>query len=139
MARSYPALSAPRPDERRRCQQHNKKCDAQRGSDENKVMLICERTWQAEMSGSSGARDDRERSVAAHEGEQAEDRQSQRYGTHGTDQACEPNTRLPPQRATDGDVDEERVELSVGPSRVQRFKPFFKLIPAEPPLGRGVP
>jgi hypothetical protein len=100
-------------------------------------MVTCERIWQGETSGSSGTQD-RDSGVAAHDGEQAEHRKNERHRTHSPDQASDANTRLPPQRATDWNVDNERVELSVGPGCVKRFKPSFKLIPAEPSFSRGV-
>ena len=53
-------------------------------------------------------------------------------------QTSGPDTRLP-QRALDRKVGEERVEFTVGPGRVQRFKPLVKLVRAEAPLSRGVP
>ena len=101
-------------------------------------MLTCKRTRQVEMSRSSRIQD-RDSGAAAHDGEQAEDRQNQCHGTRSTNQVSGPNARLFPQRASDWDVDEERVELSVGPGCVQRLKPFFKLIRTEPALNRRVP
>ena len=100
-------------------------------------MVTHERIWQVETSGSSGT-EDRDSGVAAHNGEQAEHPENERRGTHSTNQASDANTRLPAQRATDWNVDDERVELSVGPGCVKRFKPSFKLIPAEPSFSRGV-
>jgi len=77
--------------------------------------------------------------VGAHDGEQAERRENQCHATHSTNPASEPNTWLVPRRATDRDIGEEHVERFVGPGSVHRFKSFFKLVPAEPPLSRRVP
>jgi hypothetical protein len=101
-------------------------------------MLTSERTSQAEISQSSGT-NDRDSGADTHDGDQTEHRKNQRHGTQSTDQGSEPNTPLAAIGATDWDVDEKRVELSVAPGCVQRLKSFFKLVRAEPALSRRVP
>jgi hypothetical protein len=101
-------------------------------------MLTSERTSQAERPESSGTNDG-DSGADTHDGEQTERGNNQRHGTYSTDQASEPNTPLAANGAADGDVGEERVELSVGPGCVQPLKPFFKLIRTEPALNRRVP
>jgi hypothetical protein len=101
-------------------------------------MLTSERTSQAEISESS-ATNDRDSGASTRDGEQTEHRKNQRHRTYSTDQASGPNPPLAAIGATDWDVDEERVELSVGPGCVQGLKSFFKLIRAEPALSRRVP
>ncbi len=81
---------------------------------------------------------DRDSGAAAHHGERDEHPENKRHSTDGPDQTSEPDTRLP-HRAIDRKVGEERVEFTVGPGRIQRFKPLVKLIRAEPPLSRGMP
>ena len=81
---------------------------------------------------------DRDSRVAAHHGERDEHRENKRHSTDARNQTSGPDTRLP-QRALDRKVGEERVEFTVGPGRVQRFKPLVKLVRAEAPLSRGVP
>ncbi len=101
------------------------------------MMRAGERTRQVEMSGPRTQ--GRDSTVAAHDGEHTEHRNNERHGTHSTHRASEPTTLLPTQRAPGWDVHEERVEFSVGPGCVQRFKPFFKLVSGQPPLGHRVP
>ena len=72
---------------------------------------------------------DRDSRAAAHHGEPTEHRENKRHSTDGPNQTSEPDTRLP-RRAIDRKVGEERVELTVGASRVQRFKPLVKLVRA---------
>ncbi len=100
-------------------------------------MLTCQRTWEVEVARMSRP-EDRGSGAAAHHGEHAEHRQNKRHSTDSPDQASEPDTRLP-RRAIDRKVGEERVEFTVGPGCVQRFKPLFKLVPTEPPLSCGMP
>ena len=82
--------------------------------------------------------EDHDSGAAAHDGELAEHRENERHSTESPNQASAPDTRLP-QRAMDRKVGDERVELTVGPGYVQRFKPLFKLMPTEPPLSHGMP
>jgi hypothetical protein len=94
------------------------------------------------MSEPSGAQDP-DSGADARDGEHSQYRKNQRHGTYSTDHASEPDAPLPPRERltgiTDWDVDEERVELSVGPGRVKRFKSFFEFVSAEPPLSGCVP
>jgi hypothetical protein len=101
-------------------------------------MLSGELAWQAEISESSGPKD-RASGADTRDGEHTKHPKDQRRGTYSTDQGSEPNTPPAGHSATDWDVDEERVEFSVGPGCVQRLKPFFKLIRAESALRRRVP
>ena len=100
-------------------------------------MRTRERLWEVEMARMSRTRD-RGSEAAARHGERDEHRENKRHSTDGPNQTSEPDARLP-QRALDRKVGDERVEFTVGPGRVQRFKPLVKLIRAEPPLSRGMP
>jgi hypothetical protein len=100
-------------------------------------MRTYERTWDIDLPRTCRSQD-RDSGADAHDGEQAEHRDDQRHSAESTDQASEPGPRLP-RRAIDREVGEERVEFAVGPSCVQRFKPLFKLVTAEPPLSRRAP
>lgn len=82
--------------------------------------------------------EDRDGGAAAHDGEHAEHRENKRHSADSAYQASEPGTRLR-RRAIDRKVGDERVEFTTGPGRVQRFNPLLKLVPAEPPLGHGLP
>jgi hypothetical protein len=101
-------------------------------------VLTDERTWQLQLSDSSPTHDP-DGCMDARDSEEAQHRNHQRHGTYGTNRASEPNTPLSRRRATDRDVDQERVEVSVGPGGVQRFKPCLKLVLAKPPLRRRAP
>ena len=81
---------------------------------------------------------DRDSGSAAHHGEPDEHRENKRHSPDSPNQTSEPDTRLP-ERWVDRKVGEERVEFTVGPGCVQRFKPLVKLVSAEPPLSRGMP
>lgn len=80
---------------------------------------------------------DLDSSTGTQDGQGAEHHENQRHTADSSDEASEPDARPPPS-ATEWEVGEECVEFTVGPGCVQRFKPLFKLVPAEPPLGHRV-
>ena len=100
-------------------------------------MRTYERTWEILVARMSRT-EDRDGGAAAHDYERAEHRQNQRHGAGNPYQASEPDTRLT-RSAIDRKVGEKRVEFTVGPSCVKRFKPLVELVPAEPALPRGMP
>jgi hypothetical protein len=101
------------------------------------VVRICERTWEPELPGVSCACDRRDR-VPARGGEHAEHSKHERETADGTGPSCDSDT-LRAGNATDWQVGEERVELALRQGCVEGFKPFFKLVRTEPPLGGRAP
>ena len=99
-------------------------------------MRTRERTREIEAARMSRTQDGDSR-AAAHDGEHAEHHEKQRHGADSTDQVSTPGARLP-QRAIDWEVRDERVEFTVGPGCIERYKELFELIVAEPPLSHRV-
>ncbi len=80
----------------------------------------------------------RDRGMPARGGEHPEHREHERERADGASPAGDSHTRLGP-GSTGRKIGEEGVQLAVRPRLKQALEPFFKLVRAEPPLGRRVP